>query len=332
MRIVKNLALIALILASFSLVPQTATAGTSVAVGFSTFHHGYHSYYPYYRPFFYGYPYWGGFYPYYGLGYGGYGYGYGGYGGYGYRPYGEVRTEVKPQSAQVFVDGGLVGKADDYDGWWQRLNLSPGMHRIVFRAPGFQPYVTDIRIGIGTDFHLKYEMHPGNDNIAEQEMMLPHSKQYSRRGYDRHYGNHPQYDPYQRPDNHRDQQYERRPPQDDRDNNYDNDQDQYQDQDHYQDQNQDRNNDDSYYGDQQHEGRQSDRRPLILHIEPDDATVYIDGNYYGTANDNGNDLQVLLPEGAHRIEVVRPGFDSFSQQVTIARDRDNHVNVILKKK
>jgi hypothetical protein len=359
MRILKIFALVVMILASLSLLSQTAMAATVLPNPhpggggyhggggyYGGYHGGYGGYQGYYGfhyhyPYFYGYPYWGGFYPYFGLGFGygygygagyGYGYPYGGY-GYGYEPYGEVRTEVKPQHAEVFVDGGLVGKADDYDGWWQRLKLSPGMHRLVFRSPGFQPYVTDIRVGIGTDFHMKYELHPGNDSISEEEMMLP--QKYAQRGNDRRYdqrgyGHEPRYDYYGRPNDQRnrqydqrDRQYERRPPAPpqenpdyNRDNNYDN----------------DRDNDNSYYGDQQQENRQGDRRPLIVHVEPNDATIYIDGNYYGTANDNGNDLQVLLPEGEHRIEVVRPGFDTFSQNVTIFRDRDNHLNIILKRK
>ena len=88
---------------------------------------------------------------------------------------------------------------------------------------------------------------------------------------------------------------------------------------------------DSYYGDDQRESR--DQRPLILHIEPPDATVYVDGNYYGTANENGrNEIQILLPAGAHRIEVVRPGFESYSQDLTVGGNQDNRINIVLQKK
>ena len=279
---------------------------------------GWGGYYPYFGlGFYYGYPYgWG--YPYYGYGYG-YGYGYPYYapapGYYGY-PTGSVRTEVKPQSAQVFVDGGYVGKADDYDGWWQRLDLEPGQHRLVFRAPGFQPYVADIRIVPGQDVHLKYDMVAGNDTIDQKDMMLPRSD-YDNRGYRQ---------PYDRryPPDQRDQQYQRRPPEDHG---------QYQ---PMPDENQppeNNDNDQGYYGDDQYRNENRDQRPLVLHVEPSDATVYVDGNYYGTSNDNGrNEIQVLLPPGNHKIEVVRPGYESFSQDIMVSKDQDNHVNVILRKK
>jgi hypothetical protein len=363
MRTVKILAFITLIVISFSFMTASTAAAKTVLPnphpggggshggshgGYHGGHHGgyyggyhggyyggYHGYYGY--PYYYGWPYWGGVYPYFGFGFG-YGYGYPSYAypysygyGYGYEPYGEVQTEVKPQDAQLFIDGGFVGKADDYDGWWQRLQLSPGMHRLVFRAPGFQPYVADVRIGPGTDVHLKYEMHPGNDTIAENEMVLPRSEQqqYSRRQYDPYRGNRPQYNPYERPDG-RDQQYERRPPQPQDNDGYNN-----PNNDGYNNPNNDGynnpNQDDSYYGNQQNQ--RSDRPELILNVEPDDATVYIDGNYYGTANENGRgELRVLLPEGVHKIEVVRPGFDTFSQDVTVGRDHDNRLSVTLNRR
>jgi PEGA domain-containing protein len=264
---------------------------------------GWGGYYPYYGFGFYsGYPYYGG-YPYY--------YGYPYYSGsayYGY-PVGSVRTEIKPQSAQMFVDGGYVGKADDYDGWWQRLDLEAGPHRLVFRSPGFHPYVVDIRVAPGQDIHLKYEMAAGNDAIDEKDMMLPRSE-YENRGYRRQY-----------PPDHRDDQYQRRPP---------GNQGEYE---PMPGENEPPENDPGYYGDDQGQYQDRDQRTLVLHVEPSDATVYVDGNYYGTANDGGrSEIQVLLPPGNHRIEVVRPGYEGFSQNVLVSKDQDNHVNVILRKK
>lgn len=340
----KIITLIAVFLMGLLLIPQLSEAAKAV-VPYPPNYHGGHSggghyngghyhggYYGHYHGGYYGHYYggpywgWGGYYPYFGLGfyygypyawgypYYGYGYGYPYYAGPGYYgyPVGSVRTEIKPQSAQIFVDGGYVGKADDYDGWWQRLDLEPGPHRVVFRAPGFQPYLVDIRVAPGQDVHLKYQMVAGNDAIDQKDMVLPRSE-YQNRGYNRPYNR-----PY--PPDQRDQQYQRRPP----DN-----QGQYQ---PMPDENQPpEDNDQGYYGDNQYQDR--DQRPLILHVEPSDATIYVDGKYYGTANDNGrSEIQVLLPPGNHRIEVVRPGYESFSQDIMVSKDQDNHVNVILRKK
>jgi hypothetical protein len=92
-----------------------------------------------------------------GLGFGGY---YGGYydPGYGgYAPYpqggsfssddqGALRLIVKPEAAQVYVDGYYAGIVDDFDGIFQRLHLPSGPHHIEVRAAGFEPLVLDVQI------------------------------------------------------------------------------------------------------------------------------------------------------------------------------------------
>ena len=323
----------ALFFTGIALLPQEAAASSSVGffLGVNRYHHGYynHFYRPYYRPNFYR-PYFGGFYnPYY---YGsGYGYGYGYPGSYYRRAYlAEIRTEVKPQDARVYIDGDYVGVADDFDGWWQRLEVPPGRHRLTFRSPGFAPYVIDIRVYPGRDAHIKYEMRPGQDQIAELEMRLPR-EEYSRRddGPDRYEDT----DRYRRRDSYRDQsdrdRYQRR----ERDR-YDDRDRQYGDRDKRYDDRDTRREDKPYFGEQQgSRERDSNRRTFTLNIEPPDATIYIDGNYYGTANDNGGPtLQILLAEGVHRVEVVRPGYASFSQDITVSRSGENHLSITLQKK
>jgi hypothetical protein len=83
---------------------------------------------------------------------GGYGYpygGYGGYGGYGRYAYGGIRLKVKPRDAEVYVDGYYVGRVDDFDGVFQRLELAAGPHRIEIREPGRPPLAFDVRIPPG---------------------------------------------------------------------------------------------------------------------------------------------------------------------------------------
>src|SRR5262249_519718 len=152
-------------------------------------HYGYpyYGYYPHYGfsfgfgygwPYYYSpYYYWPYYYPYsYGY-YGGYGpyYGPGPYYGYGYydNPTGDIRTEVKPKTAKVYGDGNYAGTVDSFDGWYQRLKVMPGKHRVVFRETGFTPYVVDIGVAPGQDLSIKYQMVPGNDSISDQDMLLP---------------------------------------------------------------------------------------------------------------------------------------------------------------
>ncbi len=101
----------------------------------------------------------GGWYPW---GWGGYGFGgyYGFYdpwyyGGHGYRynqpiylrrDDGTVRLKVTPRDASVYVDGYYAGVVDDFDGFFQRLPLEPGPHRIEMQLDGYAPLTFDVRI------------------------------------------------------------------------------------------------------------------------------------------------------------------------------------------
>jgi hypothetical protein len=97
--------------------------------GWGTFGFGY-----IWDPFWWGYPYGGGW---------GYPYG-GGYygGGYAYRDTDEgkggVRLKVKPNEAEVLVDGYYYGTVNDFDGAFQSLKLEKGPHEVTLRLNGFE--------------------------------------------------------------------------------------------------------------------------------------------------------------------------------------------------
>jgi PEGA domain len=273
-----------------------------------------------YRPFFgfgFGYYspyYWGGYYapynPYYAYPAYGYGYGYNDYG------LGGVRTEVKPKEAGVYVDGGYVGTVDSFDGWWQRLQLPPGDHRLVFRAVGYAPYVVDITVIPGQDVKIKQQMQPGQDAISDKDMQLDRPNNNGNRGYGNPYQGKQPNNPYGNMPN---GQEENSP-----------------------------NNENPYgYGDRNappppdqgqndlsmEQKQDSNRLTLALTVHPIDATIYIDENYYGTsdANQNGQVL-VLLPAGTHKIEVVRPGYESYSKEIQVDPQSRNNLDIQLQKK
>lgn len=302
LRIMMFLLITAITLSGFGSVAAAEKRVVSKPPGRGHFNSGHHfprfSYYysPFYRPYFSPY-----YYPYgFGLGYG-YGYGYGspGYGGYYYRGYGEVRTEIKPKEAKVYVDGDYAGEVDDFDGWWQRMQVEPGRHRIVFRASGFRPYAVTLRVLPGQEYKIKQQLQPGDDSIPDSDMRLPD------RDYDQDYGS-------------RDRKY--------RDRDYD---DQYRDRSYKRERNSEYDRDDKnrdYESDQDHhesdnpndDQSQGDKHAITLQIQPNDATIYVDGNYYGTGDVNATgEVQILLPEGVHRIEIVRPGYESYSKEIHV---------------
>lgn len=67
---------------------------------------------------------------------------------YGY-PTGELRLDVDPSHAEVWVDGYYAGQVDDFDGFWQGLVLEEGPYTIEIVAPGYEPLRFDVRIQPG---------------------------------------------------------------------------------------------------------------------------------------------------------------------------------------
>lgn len=74
-------------------------------------------------------------------------YGYTNPGRYGSRVYfGDVRLQVRPRNAAVYVDGYYAGIVDNFDGVFQRLTLEVGPHTIELDAPGMEPQFFDVYV------------------------------------------------------------------------------------------------------------------------------------------------------------------------------------------
>jgi PEGA domain-containing protein len=126
---------------------------------------GYHLGFYSYNPWFYGstpwmwgryglwydpwavYPYDSYYYPHY----------YGGSSGYASEPdsrpvkaeMGSIRIKANAKSAKVYVDGTLMGTAEEFAGFSHHLELGPGGHQLELRADGFQPVIKDIMVLAG---------------------------------------------------------------------------------------------------------------------------------------------------------------------------------------
>jgi hypothetical protein len=62
---------------------------------------------------------------------------------------GVLHLNIKPYNAEVYIDGGLVGKADQFEGVFHKLRLNEGVHRVELRAPGYEPLIVNVRIQAG---------------------------------------------------------------------------------------------------------------------------------------------------------------------------------------
>jgi hypothetical protein len=73
---------------------------------------------------------------------------------------GELRLQVRPHHAEVYVDGYFAGHVDDFDGIFQGLRLEEGGHTIEIAAPGFAPLVFDVRILPGRKTTYRGDLRP----------------------------------------------------------------------------------------------------------------------------------------------------------------------------
>jgi hypothetical protein len=118
---------------------------------------GGHGYYPppyMYDPW-YGAGQWGMFPPYYGR--------------YNVEPDSAVRLEVKPQEAEVYVDGYFAGIVDDFDGIFQRLHVAPGEHQIELYLDGYRSVRQMVYLTPNNTIKLKYAM----ERVATGQPMEP---------------------------------------------------------------------------------------------------------------------------------------------------------------
>jgi hypothetical protein len=78
----------------------------------------------------------------------------------------DIKLDVSPGRAAVFVDGGFIGPAGDFGGIGGGLLVRPGKHRIRIAMPGYRPFETDVNLLPNQKFTLKTELIKGSINQA----------------------------------------------------------------------------------------------------------------------------------------------------------------------
>ena len=106
----------------------------------------------YYRPWFYDPFFYSPYYPYYPWYQPPYGY------GAAFDRESSLRLQVTPRETEVFVDGFFAGKADDFDGFLQRLRLPPGEHDLQLYLAGHRSVQQKIYLQPGATFRVRYNL------------------------------------------------------------------------------------------------------------------------------------------------------------------------------
>ena len=73
-------------------------------------------------------------------------------------PEASVKLDVKPNQAEVYVDGYYAGIVDDFDGAFQRLHVAPGEHEIELYLDGYRPVKQKVYLTADNTFKVKYAM------------------------------------------------------------------------------------------------------------------------------------------------------------------------------
>jgi hypothetical protein len=73
----------------------------------------------------------------------------------------EIKLDVTPNRAAVFIDDGFIGPVQDFGGG-NALLVSPGKHRIKIAMPGYRTSETDVNLLPSQKFVLKTELVRGS--------------------------------------------------------------------------------------------------------------------------------------------------------------------------
>jgi hypothetical protein len=120
---------------------------------------------PIYAPFFYD-PLWGPYYPYAGYPYDGYP-----FAAYtnAIHPTTEVKVQVTPKQAEVYVDGYYAGVASDLGGFLKRMQAMPGGHSITVHLEGYRTVTENVYLVPGST----YTLHEAMEKLAPGEVSAP---------------------------------------------------------------------------------------------------------------------------------------------------------------
>jgi hypothetical protein len=83
----------------------------------------------------------------------------------------EIKLDVKPNRAAVFVDGVFVGHIAEFTGMGKALLVAPGKHKIKMSLPGYRDFETDIDLVANQKSTIKTEMVKGG---PAEGTSLPH--------------------------------------------------------------------------------------------------------------------------------------------------------------
>jgi hypothetical protein len=246
---------------------------------------------------------------------------------------GAVEIGVSPRDTQVYLNGQYIGIAEDFDGWPQYLWLEPGTYDIVFYHEGYKTLARQVTVYAGQRITYDDKLERGQAIRPEDLPAKTHERRDERMRFEAERNRRLSSGASGAPgagegsdwhDRVRGRRGDDRADRDERTNGA---------------------------GGQpvaampgapggttappMSDAAASDRggqARLHLTIEPEDASVYLDGRFLGTAadiNERGDGL--VVGAGKHRLAVVRPGRKAEERELNITPGNDLDVDVKLER-
>jgi PEGA domain len=224
---------------------------------------------------------------------------------------GALDLDVSPGRTEVYVNNQRLGTVDDYDGWPRYLWLPRGTYDVVFYLDGFQTIARQITVYPGSVLDIDDRLEPGASKRPEELATKTHERRDERIGYDRELR--------RRVDAGEDEDWRDRAHRDRGSRRYDRGDDRRDD---------DRDRD--VAEDRDDDAPRGNKGRLVLDVEPEDSSVYVDGRFVGTGSDLSSMRSGLpLAPGEHKLAVVRPGRRSEEQDFTVKAGENTELDVTL---
>ncbi len=76
----------------------------------------------------------------------------------------ELRLDIQPKRAAVFLDDAYAGHGGDFGGRFHSMLVAPGKHRLKVTLDGYRPYETDISPAAQEKSRMKIVLEKGSDS------------------------------------------------------------------------------------------------------------------------------------------------------------------------
>lgn len=80
----------------------------------------------------------------------------------------ELRLDIRPKRAAVFVDDGYMGHGSDFGGRFHSMLVSPGKHRLRIKLEGYRTYENEIDAVASSKSQMKIVLEKGSDAAPAQ--------------------------------------------------------------------------------------------------------------------------------------------------------------------